>query len=194
LIAFTAGLVAFAAAFAGTALRAAGFVAGFVLAAGFRAAVPRDGLAGFFLAADFLAEDAFDFDCAFAADEGFDFFDEDFLDAALAMASKRRKRGDIARLTPRFAALAQAARPSTAGRRRVEHRYLARGETFFPRNPLEVEHPQHAEAGQTHENQIDRHDEVQQARHQQNQNTGDQRDDRWKMGTGNRHRLALQQP
>jgi hypothetical protein len=74
---------------------ATGFAAGLALAADFVAALPRAAAAGFV----FLAAGFFDFFRALEADEDLDFLGCDFLDgdldAALAMASKRHKEGEI---------------------------------------------------------------------------------------------------
>ena len=57
-----------------------------------------------------------------------------------------------------------------------------------PRFPaLQVKHPEHAEPDQADEDQVDRDDEIQQSRHDQDEDTRDQGDDGGNVGSGDGH-------
>src|SRR3954471_12633834 len=61
-----------------------------------------------------------------------------------------------------------------------------------PRFPaLEVKHPEYAKANQADEDQIDRHDEIEQSRHQQDQNSCNQGHDGGHVRGGDGHRKCL---
>jgi hypothetical protein len=53
---------------------------------------------------------------------------------------------------------------------------------------LEPKHLEHAEAGQTDYNQVDGDDEIQESRHNQNQDSRNQGDDRGNVRSGDGHR------
>jgi hypothetical protein len=53
--------------------------------------------------------------------------------------------------------------------------------------PLEPQHLEHAEAGQTDHDQVDGDDEIQEPRHNQNQDSRDQGDDRGNVRGGDGH-------
>jgi hypothetical protein len=52
---------------------------------------------------------------------------------------------------------------------------------------LEPEHPEHAETGQTNDDQVDGDDEIQEPRHNQNQNSRDQGNDRGNVRSSDSH-------
>jgi hypothetical protein len=57
-----------------------------------------------------------------------------------------------------------------------------------PRFPaLELQHPEHAQAGQTDYDQVDGDDEIQEPRHNQNQDSRDQGDDRGNVRSSDSH-------
>jgi hypothetical protein len=106
-------------------------------------------------------------DFARAGADGFDFA-ATFLDfdAALAMVYITRKRKWVGGLTPRFAGSTQAAEPASA---------------------LHVKPLEQAEADQADANQIDRNHEIEEARHDQDQDASKKRHDRLNVGCSDDH-------
>jgi hypothetical protein len=64
-------------------------------------------------------------------------------------------------------------------------RFRASRESLLP--ALELQHPEHAEAGQTDNDQVDGDDEIQEPRHNQNQDSRNQGDDRGNVRSGDGH-------
>jgi hypothetical protein len=146
-----------------------------VLDAGLLTALPTGlatGLAGAFVSAlraeaagaDFAPPDDFDFATVLST-----VFATAFLDfaTALAMADYNPKREEKMRALHHFGGV------------------RASRETAFPW--LEAKHPEHAEPGETNDDQVNRDDEIQEPRHDQDQDSRDQGDDRGNVRGGEGH-------